>query len=159
MLLLRTLADALVDWQPSADGSGVTFMPSMYHEGSYAELERALAEMRESGHRPQWWHVCHRYRWGVEQWLVAPVTRTQTGQIIHLPANTELVASGPAVGPKHALVRVYRWHDRVRPVLVAEGVEWLVLNMYQGDYGRINLPRSVLDRPVVQPRVQPAVSA
>jgi hypothetical protein len=61
-LLLRTLDDARVAREANAAGGGALLMPSAYHEGSYAELERRLDYMRDNGGRKPWWHATRRYR-------------------------------------------------------------------------------------------------
>ena len=143
--LLRTYAEAREAWDGRADGNGVLLMPSMWNEGSYAELERRLAVMREQ-QRPLWWHVNHRYRFGTSRLIMAMVIRTRTGASLHLPPRTELIAGGPSVGSKVAWCRVYQWSARVQPEVVSEGVDVLTRSMYNGRAERIWLPALVLDR-------------
>lgn len=143
--LLRTLAEAREAWDGRADGEGVLLMPSMWREGSYAELEARLIDLR-SEQRPLWWHVCHRYRFGETRVIMASVIRRRAGATFALPPRTELVAGGPSVGSKHALCRVYQWSDRVRPEVVVEGIDTLTASMYAGRFERIWLPAVVYDR-------------
>ena len=94
-LLLRTLDDARVAWEANASGGGALLMPSTYHEGSYAELERCLIDIRENGHRREWWHATHRYRAGALRTLTVPIRQLRMGPRPVLPPRTELVAWAP----------------------------------------------------------------
>lgn len=114
-------------------------MPSMYSTGSYAELERALAEMRE-GHRQLWWHVNQRYRFGQRRLMMAPLRKTRTGLQFMLPPRTERISSSLFPVGKTSLIYVYQWSDQVRPDLVKQGVTALTQTMYSGDTQRIVLP-------------------
>lgn len=172
-LLLRTLDEARVAWDARSSGGGASLMPTMYGEGSYAELERCLILMREGGEdvlldpatgkatlgdggfvvsvmrapqRRLWWHVCQRYRWGVERVLLVHV-RKRAGTFDYLmPPNTELVAGGAAVGESRARVRAYCWSEDVDDWLVAKGLEVLTSLMHGGRSEQIWLPDSLFRR-------------
>jgi hypothetical protein len=97
-------------------------MPSAYHEGSYAELERCLIDVRDKGHRREWWHATGRYRLGESRLLTVPIRRLRSGPRPVLPPRAELVAwAGPITGEKTARVRVYLWAESVDQVLADEG--------------------------------------
>ena len=157
-LLLRTFNEARVTYGVGSTGNGVQLMPSMWHGGSYSELERCLLNMRESSQRPLWWHASQRYRWGVERTIIAPVVRRITGPDFRLPPYCELIAGGPAVGAKHAIARIYRWSDAVDEKKAAEGVRVLSESMYDGERWRIVLPLIVLSRRLGLP-IEPEVVA
>lgn len=144
--LLKTFNEARVTYGRGSTGNGVILMPSMWHEGSYAELEQRLKQMREGKQRPLWWHLSHRYRWGVERTILCPVVRRRLGPEFVLPRFTELVAGGPAVGSKHAIARVYSWSEKVDDATVGKGVRVLTDLMFDGDWTRIELPKVVLQR-------------
>jgi hypothetical protein len=141
--LLRTLAEARQSYSFASGSGGPMLMPKMWHEGSYAELERRLRDMRESRRRRLWWHVSYRYRFGVELTMVARIVRRQTGPEFMLPPHCELVAGGPAVGSKAAYCRVYCWRQEVDEGQADRGVGHLVSTMYGGEVDRIVLPDAV----------------
>lgn len=143
--LLRTLNDALVSYGAASTGDGVRLLPSMYSEGSYQELEDRLRDLREM-RRPLWWHVSHRYRWGVEKLIVARVIRRLEGPEFVLPPNCELIAGGASLGSKAAVARVYAWSPEVDRKKAGEGVSALVSLMFGGDVERIVLPGDVFRR-------------
>jgi hypothetical protein len=122
---------------------GVILMPSDYHRGSYRELERCLIDMRDNGHRREWWHATRRYRDGVRVVLEVPVRRTRQGAVPVLPRNAELVGGAAVSGSKRATVLVRRWPDNVRPALAEAGARLLVTTMYGGQRERIVLPPAV----------------
>lgn len=145
-LLLRTYEEARVSYGVGSTGNGVRLMPSMWHEGSYSELEGALLTLRESVRRPLWWHACQRFRWGTEHLVILPVIRRKAGPDFRLPPFTELIAGGPAVGSRFALCRVYRWRDDVDATKAADGVAALTRLMFKGRTDRIMLPQLILRR-------------
>jgi len=143
-LLLRTLDDARVAWEANAAGGGALLMPSAYHEGSYAELERCLIDMPENGHRREWWHAVQRYRAGELRTLTMPLVRLRSGPRPVLPERAELVAwAGPITGEKTARVGVYVCLEAVDQRLADEGVRLLVGTMYGGDVQRIAVPQAI----------------
>ena len=119
--LLRTLAEARVDRTGRADGNGVLLMPSMWNEGSYAELEARLIDLRYE--RSLWWHVCHRYRFGTTRIILAPVIRRirygQREPTVSLPKRCELVAGVPVhevqAGSRLARCRICSGQSRCAP--------------------------------------------
>ena len=141
--LLRTYYDAREAWDGRADGEGVLLTPSDYRRGSYAELERCLAEMRDNGQRREWWHATRRYRDGTRAVLEVSVRRNRLGAVPVLPRNCELVGGAVFSGSKRARVLVRRWPDNVRVELAEAGVERLVETMYDGQRERIVLPPAV----------------
>jgi hypothetical protein len=147
-LLLRTYEEARVSYGVGSTGQGVRLMPSMWHEGSYSELERSLLALRESARRPLWWHACQRFRWGTEHVVVLPVKRNRLGAEFLLPrdCNFEVIAGGPAVGSKHAVARIYRWTEAVDVGKAIEGVAALTALMFGGRSDRIQLPQLILRR-------------
>lgn len=144
--LLRTFDEARVSYGVGSTGQGVTLLPSMWHEGSYAELEARLIELRESSRRPLWWHASQRHRWGVERTIVAPVRRRVPTVVFSLPPYCEVVYGGPSIGSKAAVVRVYRWSPDVDEGKAAEGIRALVRLMHGGRRFQITLPKIVLRR-------------
>ena len=171
--LLRSLDEARVAYDARSLGDGVTLMPSMFAEGSYAELERCLTLMRDGGEdilldpvtgsptfgdhgfavsimrppqRRLWWHVCSRYRWGDQRALLVTVKRNQLGYRFEMPPCTEWVAGGASAGSNKALVRAYCWSPYVRKELAAEGLRQLVSLMHGGRADRILLPRLLFRR-------------
>ncbi len=143
--LLRTFYDAREAWDGRADGSGVLLMPSDYRRGSYAELERCLADMRDNGHRREWWHVTRRFRDGRRLALEVPVRRTRQGAVPVLPRNCELVGGAVFTGSRRARVLVRRWPHNVQVELADAGVGLLVSTMYGGQRERIVLPAAVAE--------------
>lgn len=104
-------------------------MPSVWHEGSYQELEEQLRRMRESPDRPLWWHVSYRYRFGITTTTILPVVRRRKGPEFILPANAELLAGGPSVGDKQAVASIYIWRPDVDMGMVDRGVTVLAHRM------------------------------
>jgi hypothetical protein len=173
-LLLRTLDEARVDYDPRAPGEGgPAVMPTIWNEGSYAELERCLLLMREGGEdllldptsglgsfgrggfavtvmrspeRQLWWHLSSRYRWGEHRVLLVRVQRRRQGAHFLMPACSELVAGGPSAGSKKALVRAYCWSEHVDQGLADEGVRYLTTLMHHGRKEKIRLPDVLLRR-------------
>lgn len=162
-------------WDSRSSGGGALLMPTMWHEGSYVELDRCLDLLRNGGpdqlldpatgspewepggfpveilRSPQprlWFHVCSRYRWGVERTILATVNPMKgPGKPPYLlPPHTELIAGGQNVGERQAVVRVYRWSEHVRPDLAAAGLDALVTLMHGGRSHEIWLPDSVYRR-------------
>lgn len=144
--LLRTYDDACTSWHAGAGGGGVILMPSQWGQGSYAELERRLGDLRDSGGRALWWHVTRRYRYGTEQRLVVPLRSLSGGRDATpiLPANARLVADSERDEKKRARVVAYVWDARVNERLAGLGLEQLARRMYRGDRGRIVVPPDVL---------------
>lgn len=146
-LLLRTLNEARVSYGEPSTGTGSSIMPSTYNAGSYQELERCLVVLRESPYRNLWWHASSRYRWGETQTMICRVERRKNRpDIFQLPPYCELIAGGPAIGSKSALVRVYHWSDDVDEKRAHAGLRALTRLMYDGDRGRIKLPLPLLYR-------------
>jgi len=137
--LLRTLDEARTAWEAGSRGDGVVMMPSAYHEGSYAELELRLTEMRDNGRRPEWWHLSHRHRWGTERQRHVPVRRTRRGPEPVLPGHTELLGVSTVTG-NTVLVNVYEWSPRVDERMVERGLAYLLTTMHEGDRWRLQLP-------------------
>jgi hypothetical protein len=138
--LLRTYYEAREAWDGRANGAGVKLMPRLWQEGSYAELERCLSELRDSPERRFWFHATRRYRDGSIVTLVVPVQRSLRGPHYLLPSHCELEAGAVNVSERYASVRVYRWFHEVDQVLADEGVERLVGLMYDGARERIVIP-------------------
>ena len=59
---LLTMRDVAEAWDARSGGGGVKLMPSMWHEGSYAELERVLHLLRDR-EWVLWWHPCAPHVW------------------------------------------------------------------------------------------------
>lgn len=143
--LLKTLDLAMTSWDSGSSGDGVRVMPSLYHEGSYAELQRRLREMRDSRdwHTP-WWHVVERYLREPDS-VVVSFRRTVKGPKPNMPPRTELVFVEEILDSKWMRVRCYRWTSAVEPRFVEAGVNRLTATMYGGDTQRIHLPKDLLD--------------
>lgn len=143
-LLLRSYNDALHDWNPGSGGDGVRMMPSMWNEGSYAELERALRSMREGGPRERqlWWHVSARYLWTGERIGAVMVKRSRLGPVAIPPRHAE-IAVIIEMGHASARARLVTWSSAVRDDLVRAGVREISERMYGGDVGRVVVPRSL----------------
>lgn len=145
--LLTTLELAEHDWNPGSLGDGVRGMPSLYRQGSYAELERCLDEMRDDlAWRQPWWHVTHRYVFGLDVRIRVPYRRTLKGPMPNMPGRTELLFVEEILDSKTMVVRGYRWHERVEQQHVDAGLDRLLSTMYDGNTSRIHLPRELLYR-------------
>lgn len=181
--LLRTINEAREAWDTRSSGGGALLMPTMWHEGSYQELERCLRLMREGGEdtlidpisgretfgregfsvtimrpamRRQWLHLVYRYRYGTVLTMTVAVRRTRFGADIVLPPRCELLGGGGVViGSKNAVARVYTWPDWVRPDVAAEGLCTLTGLMYGGRDKLIQLPVNVLQRELGLPIEMP----
>ena len=144
--LLRTHHDARTAWDTRSGGGGALLMPSLYHEGSYAELERRLADMRDDQlYRQRWWHLSHRYRWGIVRRDTVPCRRTRRGPIPRLRPHTELVSAGPIHGQRMSCL-VYEWRPDVQPHQVELALDHLLATMHGGLSYRIMLPPEVFQR-------------
>ena len=181
--LLRTVEEARVAWDTRSSGGGALLMPTMWSEGSYAELERCLILMRDGGEdtlldpvtgresfgpngfpvtilrpaqRRLWWHVVMRYRYGTVRTMTVAVRRTRFGADIVLPPRCELMSGGGVViGSKNAVARVYTWSEQVSQSTAAEGLCTLTSLMYGGRDKLIQLPVSVLHRELGLPIEMP----
>lgn len=144
-LLLRSYDDAMHDWDPGSGGDGVRMMPSMWNEGSYGELERALRTMRDGTPKPRqlWWHVSARYFWWTERQAPVHVRRSRLGPVAIPPPHAEIVLV-IEMSYSTALARVREWDERVNDQLVREGVAMLAELMYDGDVGRVVVPRALV---------------
>lgn len=140
VVLLRTLEEARECYGAPSTGEGVRLMPSMYNEGSYAELELHLARLR-CERRQIWWHTCQRYRWGRETTRVVKARNTKAGVLLDTPGDCELAARPLLVANGWARVRVYRWDSRVDMTLAAAGVADLAEHMHGGRWDCIELPQ------------------
>jgi hypothetical protein len=125
-------------------------MPTVYTEGSYAELEQRLAEMREGARRPEWWHLSYRHRWGVERRRQVPVRRTRLGPEPQLEPHCELLGTGEVNG-KTIVVNLYEWSPSVDEELVKRGLLHLLRTMHGGETWRIQLPLVYLYRALGMP--------
>ena len=122
-------------------------MPVLYHHGSYSELERCLSEMRDNGHRREWWHTSMRYRWGdPHRRLVVHSRKTRQGRVPQLPPRAELRIQGETLDRGLMVVYCYTWAQEVDPVVAARGVERLTTLMYGGEWWRLTLPKPFLER-------------
>lgn len=118
-------------------------MPSMYHEGSYAELEAQMRRMREfAATRLPWLHMNARYRWGRKRWAKVHVERRNNNPSYRLPERTELLLVAEHTASK-ARVMLYEWPDFVDEKQVEIGIMLLRKLMYAGDVGRIVIPIDV----------------
>lgn len=162
--LLRSLNDAKNDYGETSTGDGVRLMPSGYHEGSYAELERVLALMRGclpgcGRKRPgvayrhlgaclayPYWHVAERYLRGDTQTIEVGVVIRRGGSELLIPRHCELVIGQAVSGVKTARVRVYRWNPIVKQREIERGVRWITQTMYDGRRSKIQLPDDLYRR-------------
>lgn len=145
--LIKTLADAEQGFNPGDGNGGVRLMPSLYWEGSYAELERCLDEMRDSAQwRQAWWHLTQRYLTGKVCTLDVSYRRTAKGPYPQIPGRTELLFVEAVLDSRLMRVRVYRWDERVAEDWVDQGLDRLLATMYGGDRQRIQLPIEFLYR-------------
>lgn len=144
-LLLRSYNDALHAWDPGSGGDGVRMMPSMWNEGSYVELERVLRQLREGPPRERqlWWHVSARYLWTGERIGAVMVKRSRLGPVAIPPRNSE-IAVIIEMGHASARARLVTWSELVNDALVREGVQEIARRMFDGDVGRVVVPRSLL---------------
>ena len=140
VLLLRTFYEAREYWDPRSSGDGVRLMPSVWHEGSYPELEARLAELRDSAERPLWFHVTRRYRDGESVSVEVPVIRTVRGPSFVLPACCELLAGAVNLSDRLTRVRCYRWRSDVDQALADVAIATLIDRMYRGRRDRIVVP-------------------
>ena len=146
--LLRTLEEAQSDFVPWTDGGGVRLMPSTYTQGSYAELLDRLAEMRDNGHRSEWWHISSRYLWGTIKRDYLSTRKTTKGRIAVMPPRCETpLIVGEVVWPGGLQqVQYYTWAERVDLKIVDRGIDHLVATMYGGDTTKLRLPDPFLWR-------------
>ncbi len=169
--LLRTVNEAREAWDTRSSGGGALLMPTMWHEGSYVELERCLLLMREGGpdhlldpvtgsrlfgeggfpvevllpaRRQLWWHTVMRYRYGDTKAVTVAVRPTRRGPELLPPPRSEIVAGSAVIGSKNAIARVYTWSDNVDARLAADGLEHLTGLMFGGRHDRIQVPVGVL---------------
>jgi len=142
--LLRTLVQAENAWHSGSGGGGVIRLPSIYNEGSYAELERSLIQMRDGPSRRLWWHLSSRYLWGLERNEVVRYKRTTKGPLAELPPRSELLIAIEVLPKALMLVRLYTWSKDVDPKLVDKGLEELLGLMYGGNTEKIQLPQELL---------------
>lgn len=142
--LLRTYNDALHDWNGGSGGDGVRLMPSMWVEGSYAELERALRRMRDGapGDRQLWWHVSARYFWTTHRTTEVGVRRSRLGPLAVAPPHCEIDLV-KEMSHSTATVRVTCWSPDVDSGLLRAGVARVADLMYDGDVGRVIVPRAL----------------
>jgi hypothetical protein len=140
VLLLRTFYEAREYWDARSGGDGPQLMPSVWREGSYIELERRLADLRDGADRQLWFHATRRYRDGEIVSLEVPVRRTVRGPTFTLPPCCELVAGAVKLSDERTLVRCYRWRSDVDEALAAGGVLLLTELMYDGRRDKIVVP-------------------
>lgn len=148
-VLLRTMEEAKIAWDDRSGGDGPgRVMPSMWHEGSYVELESRLKEMRDLGgeSRRLWWHVSYRYRFGIHRSVLVKITKTPRGPVLMLPPRSELIVAGEVIGDGWVKAILYQWDERVKEELAEEGVKRLVKIMYEGNREQLHIPRVFLDR-------------
>jgi|SRR5215471_17916096 len=140
ILLLRTYYEAREAWDGRSAGDGVRLMPAAWNEGSYVELDRQLAELRDGHGRSLWFHTTRRYRDGEIVTVNVPVHRTLRGPVFALPDCCELEAGAVGLSDKLASVRVYRWRSDVDQAKADLGIDTLVKRMYRGRREKIVLP-------------------
>jgi hypothetical protein len=123
--LLDTYQDALDAVQRNGDirGGGnesvVLLMSNLWHEGSYAELERGLKDMRANS-PVLYWNVAETYtRAPTKLTTGCPVCKQETTQR-HRHKDG---ATFKKVAPQRISIRVVS--KAVRPVLVQDGITWL----------------------------------
>jgi hypothetical protein len=147
-ILLETLDDARAAWHSGSGGGGVIQMPSMYHLGSYRELESQMQRIRDNPHsRALWQQLCLRYRWGSLRWVTVQVERRDRNPIYRIPPRSELRLAGEHSASK-ARVMVYEWSEEVDAQQVKQGLELLKRIMFKGRYERIMLPPDVGQQPM-----------
>lgn len=143
--LLHTYHAAVVCETGSGRGSGRTRadsieprFPDIYYDGSYAELDRALRELRLA--RPVLhWHVMRRYVYADVLPMTVPVRRTQHRAIPVLAPCVELAGGLPGHTGRTCRVVVRRWDHRVLSKHVDSAIDWLA-----GEMRDIRVPRSLL---------------
>jgi len=140
VLLLRTFYEAREWWDLRSGGNGVRLMPSVWHEGSYPELEFRLAELRDGRGRPLWFHSTRRYRDGEWVTLDVPVVRTRKGPSFTLPACCESVVGAASLSDRVSRVKCYRWRSDVNQATADHAIGVLVELMYGGRRERIQVP-------------------
>lgn len=142
--LLKTLRLAETDWDPRSNGNGVIRMPSLYREGSYAELEARMRDLRDA-HKFLWTNVNRRYSydtWVPRERHVVRSRRTVKGRVPDLPPRSELVIQGEVIPNTGGLmeVYVYAWSIHTDQKAADRGVKCLTESMYEGDTSRITVP-------------------
>jgi hypothetical protein len=139
--LLRSFYDVRETWTGKAGDGGVGLMPKEWHEGSYAELERCCALLRDSPNRPLWFHATRRYRDGEHRTVLVHFRRGAKGPVFYLPDRCELESAGGSIEDEYrAKVRVYQWAQDVDQKVADRGVSAIAQLMYQGDTRKIQLP-------------------
>jgi hypothetical protein len=146
ILLLRTFYEAREYWDGRAAGEGVKLMPSVWHEGSYPELEDRLIELRDGRGRALWFHATRRYRDGEWVTLRVPVARTLRGPVLQLPPHCELAVGAADISEREVTVKCYRWRSDVKQATADLGIDTLVKRMYKGRRDRIIVPDAFFRR-------------
>lgn len=145
--LIKTLAEAESSYNPGNGDGGPLLMPTLYSEGSYAELERRLDDMRDSSQWYRaWWHLTQRYLVGTVASADVTYRRTIKGPHPNIPGRSELLFIESVLGNKLMRIRVYRWDSRVENGLVEVGLARLLATMYEGETQKIQLPLEFLYR-------------
>ena len=144
--LLRTLPEVQAPLQSGGEGGiektgRLLLMGNDYHQGSYRELERLLAVMKED--RPsQRWHVLERYTRCDRRRMKV---RFVGGKAI-LPAHHALIGDTlRGKGTRAVTVEeriVEAWDPSVRLERVRRGVAWLAVSFR----GSPQLPKDLMDR-------------
>ena len=144
-MLLSTSRLAAEAWDARSNGGGVRLMPRLWHQGSYAELERSLHRMRDAGghERRLWWQLHSRFVWTEERVARVPVRRTQQGPVPLAPRCSEVVVV-LELGRREAVVRLRVWDGAVVGALVEEGLHELAGQMFRGDRERVIVPAELL---------------
>jgi hypothetical protein len=129
--LLETYPDVLLSERDGVAGatreSRELHLSKMFHEGSYAELERTLKWMRNQGWQKAVDGVAlHKLHWHVMEWYIRservrreiPKTAKKNGKVVVLRDKDGKPVTTPMM--------VYRRHPDVRQARVELGVTWLV---------------------------------
>jgi len=140
VLLLRTFYEARESYGAGSVGDGVRLMPSVWHEGSYPELEFRLAELRDGRGRRLWFHSTRRYRDGEWVTLDVPVVRTRRGPSFTLPPCCESVVGAASLSDRVSRVKCYRWRSDVDQATADHAIGVLIEMMYDGSRERIQVP-------------------
>jgi hypothetical protein len=152
--LLETYRDVLLPDLPAVGSitlradSRLLQLNKLYHDGSYAELERVLKWMRNQGYQQAYEGVAlHKLHWHVMEWYIraekvrrnVPRTMKKSGKVVQLRDVEGRLVTTPKI--------VYRRHKDAREKKVDLGVDWMLLSWDKVNPKgrRPQLPRDLLE--------------
>lgn len=131
--LLYTYQDALCTWRDVDDGtrgftdSRLLLMSKWWHEGSYAELEATLREMRRRGFDAETYRdtPLRRLYWQVNAWYFAPIKITQVPIRVTLKGGKRVTLVNEQGETQTRPERTYQRSRQCSQQLARLGAEWI----------------------------------